>query len=87
MEIYKDLSSSSAKEFESLLNAQLSKVKIEEGKIIDGKITKINPGPSAGLAPKANTVVNIAIPAIRAIPVSSIKTQIAELKRFCSFLR
>ena len=41
MEIYKDLSSPSAKEFESLLNAQLSKVKIEEGKIIDGVITKI----------------------------------------------
>ena len=41
MEIYKDLSSPSVKEFESLLNAQLSKVKIEEGKIIDGVITKI----------------------------------------------
>ena len=41
MEIYKDLSSPSAKEFESLLNAQLSKVKIEEGKIIDGVVTKI----------------------------------------------
>jgi len=41
MEIYKDLSSPSAKEFENLLNAQLSKVKIEEGKIIDGVVTKI----------------------------------------------
>ena len=41
MEIYKDLSSPSAKEFESLLNAQLSKVKIEEGKIIEGVVTKI----------------------------------------------
>ena len=41
MEIYKDLSSPSAKEFESLLNAQLSKIKIEEGKIIDGVVTKV----------------------------------------------
>ena len=42
MEIYKDLSSPSAKEFESLLNAQLSKVKIEEGKIINGVVSKIS---------------------------------------------
>ena len=41
MEIYKDLSSPSAKEFENLLIAQLSKVKIEEGNIIDGVVTKI----------------------------------------------
>jgi len=41
MEIYKDLSSPSAKEFENLLIAQLSKVKIEEGTIIDGVVTKI----------------------------------------------
>ena len=41
MEIYKDLSSPSAKEFENLLIAQLSKVKIEEGKIIEGVVTKI----------------------------------------------
>ena len=41
MEIYKDLSSPSVKEFESLLNSQLSKITIEEGKIIDGIITKI----------------------------------------------
>ena len=41
MEIYKDLSSPAVKEFESLLNSQLSKIKIEEGKIIDGIITKI----------------------------------------------
>ena len=41
MEIYKDLSSPSAKEFENLLIAQLSKVKIEEGNIIDGIVTKI----------------------------------------------
>ena len=34
-------SSPSAKEFESLLNAQLSKIKIEEGKIIDGVVTKV----------------------------------------------
>ena len=41
MEIYKDLSNPSSKEFEKLLNSQLSKNKIEEGKIIEGKITKI----------------------------------------------
>ena len=41
MEIYKDLSSPASKEFEKLLNSQLSKNKIEEGKIIEGKITKI----------------------------------------------
>ena len=41
MEIYKDLSTPGSKEFESLLNSQLSKAKIEEGKIIDGTVTKI----------------------------------------------
>ena len=41
MEIYKDLSDPSSKEFEKLLNSQLSKSKIEEGKIIEGKINKI----------------------------------------------
>ena len=40
MEIYKDLSSPATKEFEQLLNGQLSKVNIEEGKIIDGKNIK-----------------------------------------------
>jgi len=41
MEIYKDLLTPASKEFEKLLNSQLSKTKIEEGKIIDGKINKI----------------------------------------------
>ena len=41
MEIYKDLSSPASKEFEKLLNSQLSKIQIEEGKIIEGKINKI----------------------------------------------
>ena len=41
MEIYKDLSNPASKEFEQLLNSQLSKTKIEEGKIIEGKINKI----------------------------------------------
>ena len=41
MEIYKELDTSASKEFEKLLNSQLSKTKIEEGKIIEGKITKI----------------------------------------------
>ena len=38
MEIYKDLSNPATKEFEKLLNSQLSKIQIEEGKIIEGKI-------------------------------------------------
>ena len=41
MEIYKDLKSPINKKFEELLNSQLSKDKIEEGKIIEGKVTKI----------------------------------------------
>ena len=41
MEIYKDLTNQASKEFEKLLNSQLSKTKIEEGKIIEGKINKI----------------------------------------------
>ena len=41
MEIYKDLRNPASKEFEKLLNSQLSKVNIEEGKIIEGKINKI----------------------------------------------
>ena len=41
MEIYKDLTSPGAKEFEALLDSQLSKAKIEEGKLIKGTVTKI----------------------------------------------
>ena len=41
MEIYKDLTSPASQEFEKLLNSQLSKIQIEEGKIIEGKINKI----------------------------------------------
>ena len=41
MEIYKDLSSPGSVEFKELLNSQLSKTQIEEGKIIEGKINKI----------------------------------------------
>ena len=41
MEIYRNLSDPASKEFEKLLNSKLSKTKIEEGKIIDGKINKI----------------------------------------------
>ena len=41
MEIYKDLSSPASIEFKELLNNQLSKTQIEEGKIIEGKINKI----------------------------------------------
>ena len=41
MEIYKGLKTPASKEFEKLLNSQLSKNKIEEGKIVEGKIAKI----------------------------------------------
>jgi small subunit ribosomal protein S1 len=41
MEIYKDLTNPASQEFEKLLNSQLSKAQIEEGKIIVGKINKI----------------------------------------------
>ena len=41
MDIYKDLKSPASQEFEKLLNSQLSKINIEEGKIIEGKINKI----------------------------------------------
>ena len=41
MELFKELNTPQSKEFEQLLNNQLSKTKIEEGKIIDGKINKI----------------------------------------------
>ena len=41
MEIYKDLNNPASQEFKELLNSQLSKVKIEEGKIKDGDINKI----------------------------------------------
>ncbi len=41
MEIYKELTSPASQQFEKLLNSQLSKNKIEEGKIIEGKVTKI----------------------------------------------
>ena len=42
MEIYNQLDTPASKEFEHLLNSQLSKTKIVEGKIIEGKITKIS---------------------------------------------
>jgi len=41
MEIYKDLSTPGSKEFEQLLNNQLSKIKLTEGTIVEGKINKI----------------------------------------------
>ena len=41
MEIYKDLSNPDNQQFEQLLNSQLSKINIEEGKIIEGKVNKI----------------------------------------------
>ena len=41
MEIYKDLTNPNSKEFEQLLNNQLSKIKLTEGTIVEGKINKI----------------------------------------------
>ena len=41
MEIYKELKTPASKEFEKLLNSQLSKSKIQEGKIVEGKVAKI----------------------------------------------
>ena len=41
MEIYKELKTPASKEFEKLLNSQLSKNKIEEGKVVEGKVAKI----------------------------------------------
>ena len=41
MEVYKDTTKPEIKEFETLLNSQLSKIQIEEGKIIQGTINKI----------------------------------------------
>ena len=61
MEIYKDLKSPVNKQFEELLNSQLSKNKIEEGKIIDGKVTKIT-----------DKFVFIFIPGLKSEPVIDI---------------
>jgi small subunit ribosomal protein S1 len=41
MEVFKDTTKPEIKEFETLLNSQLSKIQIEEGKIIQGTINKI----------------------------------------------
>ena len=41
MEIYKDLNNPDNQQFEKLLNSQLSKINIEEGKIIEGKVNKV----------------------------------------------
>jgi small subunit ribosomal protein S1 len=59
MEIYKkDLSSPASQQFEKLLNSQLSKNKIEEGKIIEGKVTKIT-----------NKYIFLFIPGLKSEPV------------------
>ena len=58
MEIYKDLSNPASQEFEKLLNSQLSKIQIEEGKIIDGKVAKIT-----------NKYVFLFIPGLKSEPV------------------
>ena len=58
MEIYKDLTSPANQQFEKLLNSQLSKNKIEEGKIIEGKVTKIT-----------NKYIFLFIPGLKSEPV------------------
>ncbi len=58
MEIYKDISSPESQQFEKLLNSQLSKNKIEEGKIIEGKVTKIT-----------NKYIFLFIPGLKSEPV------------------
>ena len=42
MEVYKDISSSQNQEFKKLLLDNFSKTKIEEGKLLTGKITKVS---------------------------------------------
>ena len=43
MEIYNSLETPASKEFQELLNSQLSKTKnLAEGKIIEGKVTKLS---------------------------------------------
>tara|TARA_A100001011_G_scaffold358901_1_gene404987 strand:- start:796 stop:2538 length:1743 start_codon:yes stop_codon:yes gene_type:complete len=61
MQIYKDLTSAANQEFEKLLNSQLSKNKIEEGKIIEGKVTKIT-----------NKYIFLFIPGLKSEPVIDI---------------
>ncbi len=58
MEIYKDPNLPTTQQFEKLLNSQLSKNKIEEGKIIEGKVTKIT-----------NKYVFLFIPGLKSEPV------------------
>ena len=41
MEIYQDLKNPKSKEFQQLLNNELSKQLIEEGKVIEGVVNKI----------------------------------------------
>ncbi len=61
MEIYKDLTSAATQQFEKLLNSQLSKNKIQEGKIIEGKVTKVT-----------NKYVFLFIPGLKSEPVIDI---------------
>ena len=71
MEIYKDLNSPASQQFEKLLNSQLSKNKIEEGKIIEGKIAKIT-----------NKYVFLFIPGLKSEPVVDINNRLAFQTRY-----
>ena len=59
MEVYKDLSLDTVKEFKNLLNSQMSKVKIEEGKIINGTVTKISEKSTTLTASKNRKSINL----------------------------
>ena len=62
MEIYKSLNSPAAQQFEKLLNTQLSKTKVEEGKIIVGKVSKIT-----------EKYLFLSVPGLKSEPVVDIK--------------
>ena len=49
MEIYKNPTNPATQEFEKLLDSQLSKIQIEEGKIIEGKVNKITENMSLNI--------------------------------------
>ena len=61
MEIYKELNSQKSKEFENLLNSQLSKTKIEEGKVIDGTAPILSESATLYSSPLPHVLILTAI--------------------------
>jgi len=43
MQVYKDLSSSKAKEFKELLNKEFAKSTVEENQIVESTVSKVTP--------------------------------------------